>query len=60
LPLSAIAISIIIGFGFKKHEFIKLEKEMGLFFNIWFFAIRYIVPISIGITMANLLGWIAF
>ena len=60
LPISGIAIVLVTGFAMKKIDLIKIQNEMGSFFKIWYFSIRFIAPLSILFLLLNVLGIIEF
>ncbi|MBT2643294.1 sodium-dependent transporter [Bacillus sp. ISL-41] len=60
LPLGAFFIAIFVGYVLPR-KMVRREMEEGiesnaLLFNIWFFCIRYIVPIGIGIVFLQSIG----
>ena len=60
LPLGAFFISIFVGYVLPR-KLVRREMEEGtgsnpLLFNIWYFSIRYIVPIGIGIVFLQSIG----
>lgn len=60
LPLGAFFIAIFVGYVLPR-KMVRRELEEGtgshsLLFNIWYFSIRYIVPIGIGIVFLQSIG----
>jgi neurotransmitter:Na+ symporter, NSS family len=60
LPLGAFFIAIFVGYVLPR-KLVKQELEEGsgkssLLFSIWFFSIRYIVPIGIGLVFLQSIG----
>ena len=60
LPLGAFFIAIFAGYVLPR-KMVRREMEAGtesnpLLFNIWYFSIRYIVPIGIGIVFLHSIG----
>jgi neurotransmitter:Na+ symporter, NSS family len=60
LPLGAFFIAIFVGYVLPR-KIVRSEMEEGtgsnpLLFNIWYFSIRYIVPIGIGIVFLQSIG----
>jgi neurotransmitter:Na+ symporter, NSS family len=62
LPLGALFISLFVGYKIPR-KLVKKELEhgskgIGLLFNIWYFLIRYIVPIAIIAVFLNTIGFL--
>lgn len=60
LPLGAFFIAIFVGYALPR-KMVRKELETGtgknpLLFNIWYFSIRYIVPVGIGIVFLQSIG----
>jgi neurotransmitter:Na+ symporter, NSS family len=60
LPLGAFFIAIFVGYALPR-KMVRQELETGtgknqLLFNIWYFSIRYIVPVGIGIVFLQSIG----
>lgn len=57
LPIGGFLIVIFVGFIMQKDR-VKavLEKEMGRFYPIWYFSVRYIAPVALIFTMLNEMG----
>jgi neurotransmitter:Na+ symporter, NSS family len=62
LPLGALFISLFVGYKIPrklvKQELENGSKGIGLLFNIWYFLIRYIVPIAIIAVFLNTIGFL--
>ena len=56
LPLSGIIIAIVVAFLVSKNELEKVQAELGIFYKIWLFSVKIIVPIAILFLMLNVLG----
>ena len=57
LPLGGFLIVIFVGYVLQKDRVkAALESEMGRFYPIWMFSIRYIAPIALIFMMLNLIG----
>ena len=60
LPLGAFLIAIFVGYVLPR-KMVRQELETGssknpLLFKIWYFSIRYIVPIGIGMVFLQSIG----
>ncbi|UII55353.1 sodium-dependent transporter [Cytobacillus spongiae] len=60
LPLGALFISLFVGFKLPR-QMVKEELELGsnglgMIFDIWYFAIRYIVPLGILVVFLHSIG----
>lgn len=60
LPLGALFISFFVGYRIPR-QIVKEELELGtnglgLLFNIWYFSIRYVVPVGIILVFLNSIG----
>ena len=60
LPVAGILIVLVTGFAIRKVDLIKIQNEMGGFFKVWYFSIRYIAPLSILFLILNIVGIIEF
>lgn len=60
LPLGALFISLFVGYriprGVVQAELELGTKGLGLLFNVWYFTIRYIVPVGIVLVFLNSIG----
>ncbi len=62
LPLGALFISLFVGYRLPR-KLVKQELEngtngLGTLFDLWYFSIRFIVPIAISVIFVYSLGWI--
>ncbi|MBE4907464.1 sodium-dependent transporter [Bacillus luteolus] len=62
LPLGALFISLFVGYRLPrklvKQELENGTKGLGILFDLWYFSIRFIVPIAISVIFVYSLGWI--
>ena len=57
LPLGGLIMSIFVGYVMPKSQVEKvLRPQLKAFFDLWYFSLRYIAPVSLVIVMLNLLG----
>jgi len=57
LPFGGLVMALFIGFVVEKSRIESLMKpQLGAFFEIWYFSLRYITPLAMFIVMLNLLG----
>ncbi len=57
LPLGGLFMAIFVGFVIPKSQVESvLKTHLGHFFEIWYFSLRFIAPISLSIVMLHLLG----
>jgi len=57
LPLGGLVMAIFVGYVIEK-ERVKaaLGQQLGVFYGVWRFSLRYIAPVALIIVMLNLLG----
>ena len=57
LPLGGLLMAVFVGFVIEK-ERVKsvLGKHLGIFFELWYFSLRYIATVALVIVMLNLMG----
>lgn len=61
LPIAGFLMAVFVGYAIEKERVASvLKPQMGWFFPIWYFSIRYIAPVALVIVMLNLMGIIAF
>lgn len=54
LPVGGIIIAVFLGYFTKKEALeILLRPYMGKFFDIWYFALRYVAPIGVFVVLVN-------
>ncbi|MBN2815048.1 MAG: sodium-dependent transporter [Campylobacterales bacterium] len=57
LPLGGLIMAIFVGFVIEKSRVESvLKPQLGKFFEVWYFSLRYITPIAMFIVMLSLLG----
>jgi len=60
LPLGGLIMALFVGYVMEKERVAsQLKRELGSYYGLWYFSIRYIVPIALVIVMLNLVGVIA-
>jgi NSS family neurotransmitter:Na+ symporter len=61
LPFGGLLMAIFIGYAMPKQlVFAAVGKNMGRGFEVWYFILRYIVPVALIVVMLNLLEVITF
>ena len=61
LPVAGFIMAIFVGYVIERERVASiLEPQMGRFFGVWYFSVRYIAPVALVIVMLNLMGIIAF
>jgi NSS family neurotransmitter:Na+ symporter len=62
MPIGALLISIFVSYKMKKDllrsELIQGKKSLNLIFTVWFFLMRYVVPLVIIIVFLDVVGLI--
>jgi len=57
LPFGGLLMAIFVGFVMQKERVESvLKPQLGRFFNLWYFSLRYITPIAMFIVILNLIG----
>jgi len=57
LPLGGLVMAIFVGFTIEKSRVeAALKAELGFLFNIWYYGLRYLIPIALVIVMLHQLG----
>ena len=57
LPFGGLLMAIFVGFVMQKERVESILKpQLGRFFNLWYFSLRYITPIAMFIVILNLIG----
>lgn len=61
LPIAGFAMAIFVGYIIEKERVASvLQPQMGWFFPVWYFSVRYIAPVALIIVLLNLMGVIKF
>lgn len=61
LPVAGLVMAIFVGYVIEKERVASvLKHQMGRFFELWYFSIRYIAPVALVLVMLNLTGIITF
>ncbi len=61
LPFGGLLMALFIGYIVPKEQVFKaIGNNLGRYFNIWYFILRYVAPVALIIVMLNLLGVIEF
>lgn len=61
LPIAGLIMAIFVGYVIEKERVASvLKPQMGWFFPIWYFSVRYIAPVALVVVMLNLMGVIKF
>lgn len=61
LPLAGLVMAIFVGYVVEKERVASvLKDQMGWFYPIWRFSVRYIAPVALFFVMLNLTGVIEF
>ncbi|WP_345993249.1 sodium-dependent transporter [Sulfurimonas sp. HSL-1716] len=57
LPVGGLIMSVFVGYVLPKSQVEKvLRPQLGRTFEVWYFSLRYIAPVSLVIVMLNLVG----
>jgi len=57
LPLAGFVMAVFIGYVVDKSRIeAVLKKPLGFTFELWYFSLRYIVPIALFVVALNLMG----
>ena len=57
LPLAGLLMSIFVGYVMEKERVAAtLKNHMGPIFPLWYFSLRYIVPVALVVVILNLVG----
>lgn len=57
LPAGGLVMAVFVGFVIDKQKVESvMRKQLGFAFDIWYFNLRYIVPIAMVVVMLNLMG----
>ncbi len=61
LPMGGLLMALFVGHVIEKERVrALLKRELGTFYPLWYFNLRYIVPIALIIVMLNLVGVLTF
>lgn len=61
LPVAGFIMAVFVGFVMEKERVAAiLEPQLGVFYPMWYFSIRYIAPVALFGVMLNLMGIIQF
>jgi len=61
LPIAGLLMAIFVGYVIEKERVASvLKPQMGWFFPVWYFSVRYIAPVALIIVMLNLMGIVSF
>ena len=61
LPLGGLLMALFIGYAIPKSQLLSvLGDDMGRWFEVWYFLLRYVAPVALFIVMLNLLGIVSF
>ena len=57
LPFGGLVMSIFVGFVIEKQRVAHVMKpQLGSLFEVWYFSLRYIVPVAMFVVILNLIG----
>ena len=57
LPVGGLVMSIFVGYVMEKERIAsQLQRQLGRIYPLWYFSIRYIVPIALVVVILNLIG----
>jgi NSS family neurotransmitter:Na+ symporter len=56
LPAGGIAIAVFVGFIMPKDKLIQSLKLNQMVFNVWYFMLRFVVPVAMLVVLLNLSG----
>ena len=62
LPLGGLLLALFLGHvmdGHRLEEYLGRQGLAGLLFKVWYFSIRYVVPVGVVLVMLNELGILA-
>ena len=61
LPMGGLLMALFVGHIVEKERVSALlKRELGVVYPLWYFSLRYIVPIALVIVMLNLVGVLTF
>jgi NSS family neurotransmitter:Na+ symporter len=57
LPLAGLVMAIFVGYVIDKSKVeAVLKKPLGFAFELWYFSLRYIVPVALFVVALSLMG----
>jgi NSS family neurotransmitter:Na+ symporter len=57
LPMGGLIMAIFVGHVIEKERVASMLKtQLGMIYPLWYFSIRYIVPLALFVVMLNLVG----
>ena len=57
LPLGGLAMAIFAGWMMSKSSVLdELRMAEGVIFKVWYFVVRFVTPVAVGIVFLNLIG----
>jgi len=57
LPLGGLIMALFVGYVIEKERVAAhLGRQLGIYYSLWYFSIRYVVPVALIIVMLNLVG----
>ena len=57
LPFGGLLMALFVGYSMEKSRIESvLKPQLGVVFEVWYFSLRYIVPVAMFIVMLNLIG----
>lgn len=61
LPFAGLVMAVFVGHVIEKERVASvLQRDMGWFYPIWRFSVRFIAPVALFVVMLNLMGFIEF
>ena len=57
LPMGGLVMAVFVGYVLEKERLeTVLKPHMGIFFELWYFSLRYIAPVALFVVFLNLVG----
>lgn len=61
LPVAGLLMALFVGYVIEKERVASvLKPQLGWFFEVWYFSVRYVAPLALIVVMLNLMGIITF
>ena len=61
LPVGGLAMAVFVGYVLEENRVESvLKAQLGIFYPLWHFSLRYIAPVALVIVMLNLIGVLSF